>query len=701
MTGLDLESFLRLLRADWAAWASLGMILMVLALMTWTTWGSRRVLRKCLVLSIVVHVGVLVLGGPIPAGLLLAGARDDATKNKRIHQIRVRPEAEPRDETIPSALGGAGRGRLADWDRPGQTPPVGDLERLPNRQVRPAAPALERDASQLAPVRAELTSPDLNPPDPAKPEARAVEELTGTANREEPAATRAEAADLAEIPEVVVRPSGEAIPTSAGGSAPSRPTSVQVDGSAASRTASAGDPESTALAMPDAEARQHPRATSSGIEPPRRTAPLPDPLALARVLPTLAPSPPVTLPPRELSHVPEVYRPRLAPNRSARAQQAGASLASEQAVARGLDWLARHQDSDGRWNGGVLKDASQNPVRGSTSYTVHCPPGEICAGESAYDEADTAMTGLALLAYLGAGYTHTQGKYAETVGRGIEHLLAAQKASGDLRGSSRVIGMYCHAIATLALCEGYALTGDERLRGPIELAIGFLVKSRSADGMAWRYQPGDPTGSDTSVLGWIILALKSAKESGFPIPSEARDGALRWLALVASGRDRGLAAYRRGEQPTPSMTAEAWVCRQFLGTGGPGATSIEAAQYLLAHPPSEDAFNLYYWYYSTLAMFQHGGSDWRRWNFALRDHLVGLQRTTGHIAGSWDPGDDLYASMGGRIYSTALATLTLEVYYRYLRLYAEPAAAPRLAPSQPGRDEDGTVRRAARKPAAQ
>ena len=135
------------------------------------------------------------------------------------------------------------------------------------------------------------------------------------------------------------------------------------------------------------------------------------------------------------------------------------------------------------------------------------------------------------------------------------------------------------------------------------------------------------------------------------------------------------------------MTAEAWVCRQFLGVGGPGAASTEAADYLLAHGPNRDPYNLYYWYYGTLAMYQHGGDAWSRWNAAVRDQLVQRQRNSGHIAGSWDPDDSLYGAKGGRIYCTALATLTLEVYYRFLRLYDDPKL-PASPTTMPRRTDD-------------
>jgi hypothetical protein len=380
---------------------------------------------------------------------------------------------------------------------------------------------------------------------------------------------------------------------------------------------------------------------------------------------------------RALPDIPEVYRSRMAPNRSALALAGGASAASEEAVEHALAWLARHQDADGRWNAGVSRGQGGAPLRGDVSFTAHCPRGEICTGDSYYWEADTAMTGLALLAFLGAGHTQESGPHADTVARGLTFLIGTQKPDGDLRGASVNVGMYCHAIASLALCEAYALTKDQSLRRPVERALSFLIDARTSDNVAWRYQPHDRFGGDTSILGWAVMVLKSAREAGIAVPEDVRQGSLRWLRAVAQGPARGLAVYRPGNEyrVTPTMTAEAWACRQFLGVGGPGAASDEAAAYLLQHGPDRDPLNLYYWYYATLALYQHGGDPWLRWNSRVRDQLVGSQTRGGHADGSWDPVlcKDKHDLLGGRIYTTALATLTLEVYYRYLRLYDAPA----------------------------
>ena len=415
---------------------------------------------------------------------------------------------------------------------------------------------------------------------------------------------------------------------------------------------------------------------------------------LPRVAPAGAPALPaiggamgLTRPPAD---VPAIYRSRLDANRSALARRAGASNASEEAVERALLWLSRHQDADGRWDGAPRRSIATARSSTATISTTPrtAPRRRLLRRVLLLGGRHGGSTGLSLLAYLGAGYTHLDGQYAETVANGLEFLRRQQKPDGDLRGRSQAVGMYCHAMATLALCEAYALTADPKLRAPVERAIDFLEKSRAQDRLAWRYAPGSPVG-DTSILGWVVMCLKSAQEVGIPIRADVRQGALTWLGKVASGPSSGLAKYQPQEKVTPTMTAEAWVCRQFLGVGGPGNSSREAAEYLLRNGSERERqqFNLYYLYYGTLAMYQHGGDAWARWNLKTRDTILRRQRPSGHAAGSWDPDESQYGTHGGRIYCTAaLATLSLEVYYRYLRLYeSPPPRRPRPRPATPRR----------------
>jgi hypothetical protein len=143
-----------------------------------------------------------------------------------------------------------------------------------------------------------------------------------------------------------------------------------------------------------------------------------------------------------------------------------------------------------------------------------------------------------------------------------------------------------------------------------------------------------------------------------------------FLSRVAAGRSRGLASYRPGGPPTPTMTAEALACHAFLG-GTPGeAAQAEAVQFLLQQTPAAGPVNLYYWYYATVALFQLQGEAWEKWNEQLKSRLLALQVADGAAAGSW-PTAAVWGSYGGRVYTTAMAALCLEIYYRHLPLYAK------------------------------
>jgi len=224
-------------------------------------------------------------------------------------------------------------------------------------------------------------------------------------------------------------------------------------------------------------------------------------------------------------------------------------------------------------------------------------------------------------------------------------------------------------MATFALSEAYAMTHDHRLEQPLRRAIAYTIAAQHPTTGGWRYKPHEM--GDTSQLGWQLMALKSADLAGIPMPEQTRAGAIRFLKSVAAGEEGGLASYRPGEVPSHSMTAEALVCRQFLGMARDNPAADEAGKSLLGELPSKDKVNLYYWYYGTLGMYQLQGDYWQRWNEALQAALVGRQQTDGDSAGSWDP-VCVWGGYGGRVYSTAMSALCLEVYYRFLPLYNDP-----------------------------
>ncbi|MFO0791283.1 MAG: squalene--hopene cyclase [Pirellulales bacterium] len=338
----------------------------------------------------------------------------------------------------------------------------------------------------------------------------------------------------------------------------------------------------------------------------------------------------------------------------------GGNAETEDAVAAALVWLAKAQSRDGRWDavqyGGGREELVLGQNRGG-------------AGRG----ADTGVTALALLAFLGAGHSHLQGQYQDNVRRGLDFLLRSQAADGNLYGDATLYAqMYCHSMATFALAEAQAVSNDRRLDPAVRKAVNYSLAAQNTSTGGWRYRPGD-TG-DTSQLGWQIMALASAERAGIKLPDITWIRVQRFLQTVQRGNNGGLASYRPDSPMSTSMTAEAFYCRlmlQELGTPTlTDAASEEATSQLLASLPSAERTNLYYWYYATLALHHRRSANepasaaWRRWNDAMIAALVKSQAASGEDAGSWAT-ETIWGGYGGRVYTTAMATMCLEVYYRY------------------------------------
>ena len=360
--------------------------------------------------------------------------------------------------------------------------------------------------------------------------------------------------------------------------------------------------------------------------------------------------------------VPEVYADRAESRRAAAAAARGGSVETEQAVQAALAWLAAAQSADGCW------DAARHGAGRSKQGG-----GQHHSGVGA--QADHGVTGLALLAFLGAGSTHRDGAHARQVESGLRFLLSRQRADGSLAGGAEFFAaLYCHGMATLALAECTALTADESLRPARDRAVRDTLAMQHPVTGGWRYAAGDR--GDTSQLGWQVMVLTSARQAGVGGLEPAETRSRVFLQSVSSGRAGGLAAYRTGERPNMPMTAEALVCRLFLGMPVDHPAAGEALSLIGSSLPDRSRPNAYAWYYATLASFHAGGPQWDRWNAALQAALLPLQRRDGGaLAGSWDP-DPVWGGHGGRVYSTALAAMTLEVYYRYLPMHRQ---AGRLA----------------------
>ncbi len=359
---------------------------------------------------------------------------------------------------------------------------------------------------------------------------------------------------------------------------------------------------------------------------------------------TLVPAkdPPMFIPPPR-------YRQRVAENRDEILMQRGGSSDTEAAVQRALKWLADHQATDGRWDADAHGSGRGHMVDGQQRG----PAGL---------HADTGITGLAVLAFLGSGHSHEQGKYRDVVHRAIDFLQKSQAPDGNLCGPATSFArMYCHGIASMAINEAYAMTNDAQLMPTAQKALRYSLSAQHPVTGGWRYHPGGK--GDTSQLGWQVMAISAAEEGGFQIPTSAKAGMRRFLNTVSQGSHRGLASYRPGHVATAAMTAEALACRLVLQHVS-AATYQEAAQFICRTLPGSGPDNLYYWYYATLGLSRRDSPSWRRWNAALTTRLLDTQVTSGAEAGSW-PCKTVWGDHGGRVYSTALSALCLEVYYRF------------------------------------
>lgn len=352
---------------------------------------------------------------------------------------------------------------------------------------------------------------------------------------------------------------------------------------------------------------------------------------------------PFTAPSSPFPRSPEERKPRVA--------KLGGTKDSEDAVAKGIAYLARNQEPDGRWSL-ILQNDTAAP--GRRPQTAH----------------DIGTTGLSILALITHDHTPDKpGPYRETVKKALDFLIASQEQNGDLRGPPRLRGagsakgdLYDHAIATLALAETATMTGNPRYKAAALKGVDFIVSAQDPQTGGWRYIPGEA--GDTSVFGWQIMAMHAAQQLGFQIPDKTREQAAYYISISAKGPRNMLASYRPKGQPTGTMTAEMMYARMLLGQKLSDEDIAPVTDFLAQQPPTMRQPNFYYWYYGSLCMMQAQNDDWKRWNTRSREALIALQNKGGPTDGAWDT-DPKYADRGGRVYTTAIATLTLEVYYRY------------------------------------
>ncbi|MBA3936335.1 MAG: hypothetical protein H0X38_02650 [Planctomycetes bacterium] len=392
-----------------------------------------------------------------------------------------------------------------------------------------------------------------------------------------------------------------------------------------------------------------------------------------------------------------IFSLRTPDGRKKAAKKGGGGPATEAAVHDSLRWFKRHQSANGMWDAEHYQDNCQTGLK--------CEPGSTTS--SGGSDVNVALTGYALLCYLGAGYDHKLGTYRTTVQKALDYLLAAQKPDGLLG-----VRNYEHAVAAMALAEAYGMTGDPALRAPAQKAATLLVSrqarnpskqaDRSYGGLGWDYVDGNPARNDSSVSGWCVMALKSAVAAGLDVGT-GMAGARSWLdqswkaanpewrKLVDPYTARSSFPYTwdatsdvvQIDPPGSSahdLAPVGAVCAVFLGHHQGDIMLESLCNHIDTYQhPTTYPCNTYYLYYNTMAIFQAGGERWQRWNKTMSGMLLAsMRREPDCFAGSWDPANTVFhGSDTGRVLSTAYCCLCLEVYYRY-RQIGKDAAGPVL-----------------------
>jgi hypothetical protein len=352
---------------------------------------------------------------------------------------------------------------------------------------------------------------------------------------------------------------------------------------------------------------------------------------------------------------------------------------TEPIVLSGLIWLGKHQNPDGSW--------------GAKSFQNQCRAAK-CSGIGD-EQFNIGLTGLSMLAFTGAGYTTSSNSkntyegvcFGDVVRKSAEYLTSIQLSDGTFGGVKDGKFMYNQAIATYALADLYALIMDTpagvSFREPVERAVKYLLDVQNPN-KAWRYQPKSGQ-NDTSVTGWVAMALKTAEYCNILVPQQAFNGIKAFLDDVTD-KTYGKVGYtelgseavksdeeRRNIVVQPSLTAIGIMTRIFIDKRTSDPLIKLGVSQILSSLPTWDTsksgiIDYYYWFYGSYCLNQYDGPNgpsWNKWNERMKDVLIKSQRIKedGCAKGSWDP-LDRWSSEASRVYCTAINVLTLEVYYR-------------------------------------
>jgi hypothetical protein len=372
-----------------------------------------------------------------------------------------------------------------------------------------------------------------------------------------------------------------------------------------------------------------------------------------------------------------LFAGRSAAGRSAMMRKFGASKETEDAVMRSLRWLKTTQEVNGSWTA----------LSGGAPPS---PPGEL------YKGTPEAFTALAILSFLAHGETPSSREFGPTVEKALRWLLDQQK-EGGLFGIGFRHGTdlgYTHLIVTYALCEAAAITRIPAVLRSAEKALQRIIDGQLANG-GWDYAFKKSDRADVSLISWCVQALKAGQLAGLNNPGLEE-------AMVAAGKCLTTTLYQQSgiflydttkkslSRPIVSgLTSVGVLSLQIIGDPASDRELAQSSAWLAKN--ARFSWNepwgrspLYYLYYTTQAMFRMGGNTWNAWNRQFAPEVVAHQIIVKdqyewdgkkYEIGYWGPVNNTPPNLPeycqAYVYNTALCSLSLMVYYRYLPLYRD------------------------------
>lgn len=353
----------------------------------------------------------------------------------------------------------------------------------------------------------------------------------------------------------------------------------------------------------------------------------------------------------------------------------GGNDKTKAAINRGLAWLSRQQHADGHWQ---FDDPALYPDGSDwADWKTH-----------------TGATAMALMAYLGAGHTQRGGLHQKTVEKGLDWLIGRQKRRGEDAGDffdhddyGRAPHFFAHSMATIAICEAYALTRDEKLREPAERAVDFLVRSQHPSKGGWGYQPlrDEEAEAHLWVTGWGLMAMFTARSAGIEIDQQAFQRTSRFIDSVMAEEGAGYRNRSHPGDPTPhTLLAEGLLSRQYLGWERDHPALLNGLVVLKDesnHPAWQPGRrDLYAWYHEAEVRHNMGGEDFETWYAHVQQLIVDAQQdgprnAPNDVNGSWHPTNprgpvfEIRDDKLGRLYTTAMCLLILESPFRHMPVY--------------------------------